>query len=245
MSDRGANDPAPHHDGFGDVVPSTLSRIQQIAGARLHAAWTTIPHVTHHELADLTLVEDARRRYNAAHPDAKLSPLAFVARAVVSALAAYPKFCASLDPDGRTLWLKQYVHLGVAVETPKGLVVAVLRDVDRLSLPALARAIDDVAARGRAGTLKPAEMEGSCFTISSLGALGGTGFTPIINPPNVAILGAAQARWQPACVDGAIVPRFLLPLSLSYDHRVIDGADAARFCSHLRDALHAVPELPD
>lgn len=233
------NAPDPQHDGFGPVVPTTLSRIQQIAGSRLHAAWTSIPHVTHHELADVTIADEARRRHNAAHPDAKLSLLTYVARAIVSALAAFPKFCASLDADGRTLWLKQYVNLGLAVETPKGLVVAVVAGADRLSPVELGRAIDDLALRGRTGTLKPAEMEGACFTISSLGALGGTGFTPIINPPNVAILGAAQARWQPACVDGAIVPRYQLPLSLSYDHRVIDGADAARFCTHVREWLGA------
>lgn len=231
------------HDGFGPVTATTLSRIQQIAGARLHAAWTSIPHVTHHECADVTGIDAARREHNAARPDAKLSLLAFLARAVVRALAAHPKFCASLDPDGRTLWLKQYVNLGFAVETPKGLVVAVVPGADRLSLVDLGRAVDDLAARGRQGTLKPTEMEGSCFTISSLGALGGTGFTPIVNPPNVAILGAAQARWQPACVEGAIVPRFLLPLSLSYDHRVIDGADAARFCTHVRETLAAPFDL--
>lgn len=233
--------PEMQHDGFGPVVPTTLSRIQQIAGSRLHAAWTTIPHVTHHESADVTAIDAARRAHNASQPGAKRTLLAYLARAVVLALGAHPKFCASLDADGRTLWLKQYVNLGIAVETPKGLVVAVVPGADRLSLADLGRAIDELAARGRAGTLKPTELEGSCFTISSLGALGGTGFTPIVNPPNVAILGASQARWQPACVDGAIVPRFLLPLSLSYDHRVIDGADAARFCTSVRDAL-AEPE---
>lgn len=229
--------PETTHDGFGPVVPTTLSRIQQVAGSRLHAAWTTIPHVTHHESADVTAIDAARRAHNESQPGAKRTLLAYLARAVVLALGAHPKFCASLDPDGRTLWLKQYLNLGIAVETPKGLVVAVVPGADRLSLADLGCAIDDLAARGRAGTLKPTELEGSCFTISSLGALGGTGFTPIVNPPNVAILGASQARWQPACVDGAIVPRFLLPLSLSYDHRVIDGADAARFCTHLRDTL--------
>jgi pyruvate dehydrogenase E2 component (dihydrolipoamide acetyltransferase) len=229
--------PETEHDGFGPVVRTPLSRIQQVAGARLHAAWTTIPHVTHHEDADVTAVDELRRHHNAAHADAKRSLLAYLAAATMRVTQRFPKFCASLDADGRSLWMKQYLNLGIAVETPKGLVVAVVPGADRLSLAQLARALDDVATRGRAGTLKPTELEGSCFTISSLGALGGTGFTPIINPPNVAILGAAQARWRPECVGDAIVPRLVLPLSLSYDHRVIDGADAARFCSAVREAL--------
>jgi pyruvate dehydrogenase E2 component (dihydrolipoamide acetyltransferase) len=235
------NGPKPVHDGFGPVVAQPLSRIQQIVGQRLHAAWTHIPHVTHHEDADLTDAEAQRQAYNAVHPDGKLSPLAYVARACTQALRAHPKFCASLDPDGKTLWLKQYVHLGVAVDTPKGLVVAVLQNADAKSLTELGAAIADLAARGRAGTLKPTEMEGSCFTLSSLGALGGVAFTPIINPPNVAILGLSQARVRPEWIDGAVHPRLILPMSLSYDHRVIDGADAARFCMQLRTLL-ADPE---
>jgi pyruvate dehydrogenase E2 component (dihydrolipoamide acetyltransferase) len=229
--------PDPLHDGFGPVVAQPLSRIQQIAGQRLHAAWTQIPHVTHHEHADLTAVEAHRQAYNAAHPAARLSPLAYVARALASALKTHATFCASLDPDGRTLWLKQYVHLGIAVETPKGLLVAVLPNADTKSLAELGLGIADLAARGRAGTLRPTEMEGSCFTVSSLGALGGVAFTPIINPPNVAILGLTQARVRPEWIDGAVQPRLILPLSLSYDHRVIDGADAARFCTSLRTLL--------
>ena len=227
----------PAHDGFGAVVPQPLSRIQQIAGQRLHAAWTQIPHVTHHEDADLTALDAHRQARNAAHPDAKLSPLAYVVRAVVSALQAFPKFCASLDPDGKTLWLKRYVHVGIAVETPKGLVVAVLPDADGKSLGELGASLADLAARGRAGTLKPTELEGSCFTVSSLGALGGVAFTPIVNPPNVAILGLSQARLRPEWIEGRVEPRLILPMSLSYDHRVIDGADAARFCMHLRTLL--------
>jgi pyruvate dehydrogenase E2 component (dihydrolipoamide acetyltransferase) len=227
----------PVNDGFGPVVARPLSRIQQIVGQRLHAAWTQIPHVTHHEDADLTALESHRQAYNAAHPTAKLSPLAYVARAVARALKTHPTFCASLDPDGKTLWLKQYVHLGIAVETPKGLVVAVLPHADTKSLAELGLGIADLAARGRAGTLKPTEMEGSCFTVSSLGALGGVAFTPIINPPNVAILGLSQARVRPEWIDGAVQPRQILPMSMSYDHRVIDGADAARFCMQLRTLL--------
>lgn len=229
------------HDGFGLVVAQPLSRIQQITGRRLQDAWTQIPHVTHHEEADVTALEAHRQAYNAAHPDSKLSLLAYVARAVVHALRIHPKFCASLDPDGKTLWLKQYVHLGLAIETSKGLVVAVLQHVDVKPLVELGRGLAELAARARAGTLKPAEMEGSCFTISSLGALGGVAFTPIVNPPNVAILGLSQARVRPEWIDGQVAPRLVLPMSLSCDHRVIDGADAARFCSVLRERL-ADPE---
>jgi pyruvate dehydrogenase E2 component (dihydrolipoamide acetyltransferase) len=229
--------PNPAHDGFGPVVAQPLSRVQQIVGQRLHAAWTQIPHVTHHEDADLTDVEAHRQAYNAAHPNGKLSALAYVACACTQALKAHPKFCASLDPDAKTLWLKQYVHLGIAVDTPKGLIVAVLQNADAMSLTELGAGIADVAARGRAGTLKPTEMEGSCLTLSSLGALGGVAFTPIVNPPNVAILGLTQARVRPEWIDGAVQPRLILPMSLSYDHRVIDGTDAARFCMHLRSLL--------
>ena len=224
------------HDGFGMAVPQPLSRIQQIVGRRLHEAWTQIPHVTHHEDADLNAVDEHRKRL-ASTGGSGPSPLAYVVRACAHALRQFPKFCASLDPDGKTLWLKQYVHCGIAVDSPHGLLVPVLQNVDTLSVDGVARAIQDLAARGRAGALKPTEMEGSCFTISSLGGLGGTGFTPIINAPNVAILGLAQARLRPACIDGEIRPRLLLPMSLSYDHRVIDGADSARFCACIRDLL--------
>jgi pyruvate dehydrogenase E2 component (dihydrolipoamide acetyltransferase) len=228
---------APGHDGFGPVTPEPLSRIRQIAGKRLRDAWTQIPHVTHHEDADVTALEAHRDAHNRASPDAKRSLLAYVARACVRALQAHPRFCASLDTDGTTLWLKQYVNLGIAVETPAGLVVGVLAGADGRSITALAAGILDLATRGRAGALKPTELEGSCFTISSLGGLGGTAFTPIINPPNVAILGVSPARVRPEWIDGAVVPRLVMPLSLSYDHRVIDGADAARFCTRLRAEL--------
>jgi pyruvate dehydrogenase E2 component (dihydrolipoamide acetyltransferase) len=236
---------APTHDGFGMAVPQPLSRIQQIAGQRLHAAWTQIPHVTQHEDVDVTAIETARQAHNDAHPDSKRSLLAYAARACVRTLKAHPTFCASLDPDGKTLWLKQYINLGVAVETPRGLLVAVLHAADAMPLSALAAGIADLAARGRAGTLKPTEMEGSSFTVSSLGAIGGTAFTPIINPPNVAILGLSQARVRPEWVDGHVVPRLVLPLSLSYDHRVIDGAAAARFCQHLGAELAHPESLGD
>jgi pyruvate dehydrogenase E2 component (dihydrolipoamide acetyltransferase) len=231
------SDTDTEHDGFGPVIAQPLSRIQQISATRLHAAWTQIPHVTHHEEADVTGLDALRRQGNDGDSGRKLTLLAYVARATVLALKEYPRFCASLDSTHAALILKQYVNLGLAVETPKGLVVAVTAGADRLSLEELGARIGDLASRGKQGALKPSEMEGSCMTISSLGNLGGVGFTPIINPPNVAILGVSQARVRPAWIEGAVAPRLILPLSLSYDHRVIDGADAARFCSYVRDVL--------
>jgi pyruvate dehydrogenase E2 component (dihydrolipoamide acetyltransferase) len=228
---------AADHDGFGPVDYAPLSRIQQIGGARLHATWTQIPHVTHFEDADVTAAEAERRRLNAAEPARKLTLLAWVARATLLALAEHPRFCASFDAEQRRLVLKRYVNLGIAVEAPTGLVVGVIAGADRLDLAGLAAAIADLAARGRAGKLKPSEMEGSCFTISSLGNLGGTGFTPIINAPDVAILGVSPARERPEWIDGRVEPRLVMPLSLSYDHRVINGADAARFCTFIREQL--------
>jgi pyruvate dehydrogenase E2 component (dihydrolipoamide acetyltransferase) len=230
-----------HHDGFGPVEFEPLSRIQLIGGARLHDAWTRIPHVTHFEEADVTAIEAGRKRRNESGAAPRLTLLAWVARACVESLLRFPRFCASLDPDGRRLVLKRYVNLGIAVDTPMGLVVAVVQGADRMSLDELGAAIAGLAERGRLGKLKPTEMEGSCFTISSLGNLGGTGFTPIINPPDVAILGLSPARVRPEWVHGAVQPRLMLPLSLSYDHRVISGADAARFCTHLREQLAAAP----
>jgi pyruvate dehydrogenase E2 component (dihydrolipoamide acetyltransferase) len=229
------------HDGFGPVAFEPLSRIQVIGGARLHDAWTRIPHVTHFEQADVTAVEAERRRCNEAGTGPRLTLLAWVARACVDALQRFPRFCASLDADGRRLILKRYVNLGIAVDTPLGLVVAVVQGADRMSHGELGAAIAGLAERGRLGKLRPTEMEGSCFTISNLGNLGGTGFTPIINPPDVAILGVSPARVRPEWIEGAVEPRLMLPLSLSYDHRVISGADAARFCTHLRERLAAAP----
>lgn len=225
------------NDGFGLVAYEPLSRIQQIGGARLHASWTAIPHVTHFEEADVTAIDVERRRLNEENPDRRLTLLAWVARASVLALQAFPRFCASLDADRKRLVLKRYQNLGIAVETPEGLVVAAVHDAASMTLQQLGVAITDLATRGREGRLKPTEMEGSCFTISSLGGLGGVGFTPIINPPEVAILGVCPARLRPACVAGTVAPRLMMPLSLSYDHRVLNGADAARFCSFLADQL--------
>jgi len=231
-----AND-EPLDDGFGPVSHQPLSRIEQIGGTRLQAAWTQIPHVTHFEVADVTSAETERQRHNASHPGQRLSLLAWVARACAATLKAFPRFCASLDAEHKRLVLKGYINLGIAVEAPTGLVVGVVHGAGSMGLTELGAAIADLAQRGRLGKLKPTEMEGSCFTISSLGNLGGTGFTPIINPPDVAILGVSPARLRPEWINGAVEPRQMMPLSLSYDHRVINGADAARFCSFLRGRL--------
>lgn len=228
------------HDGFGPVSHESLSRIQCVGAARLQAAWNRIPHVTHFDEADVTTLDATRRRRNESQSAPRLTLLAWIALACVGTLKMFPRFCASLDEDGKRLVLKQYVNLGIALDTPMGLVVGVVHGVDHLPLDDLGAAIASLAERGRHGRLKPTEMEGTCFTISSLGNVGGTGFTPIINPPDVAILGVSPARLRPEWIDGTVVPRLILPLSLSYDHRVINGADAARFCSALRQQLASV-----
>jgi pyruvate dehydrogenase E2 component (dihydrolipoamide acetyltransferase) len=227
----------PLDDGFGPISHQPLSRIEQIGGARLQAAWTQIPHVTHFEGADVTNVEAERQQHNATHTGQRLSLLAWVARACAASLKEFPRFCASFDAEHKRLVLKGYINLGIAVEAPEGLVVGVIHGAGNMVLAELGTAIADLAQRGRLGMLKPSEMEGSCFTISSLGNLGGAGFTPIINQPDVAILGVSPARLRPEWINGAVEPRLMMPLSLSYDHRVINGADAARFCSFLRERL--------
>lgn len=230
---------------YGPVERKPLSRIQKIAGPRLHASWVNIPHVTQFDEADITDVEAARARMKAeaAARGVKLTPLAFVMRACVQALAAFPKFCTSLDLDAGELVYRRYVHIGFAADTPNGLVVPVVRDADRLDIYGIAAALGQLSEKARAGKLTAAEMQGGCFTISSLGGIGGTAFTPIINPPEVAILGVSRSSMKPVYRDGTFVPRLMLPLSLSYDHRVIDGADAARFTSFLGSALADVPAL--
>ena len=230
---------------YGPIERKPLSRIQKIAGPRLHASWVNIPHVTQFDEADITDVEAARAKMKAeaASRGVKLTPLAFVMRACVQALAAFPKFCTALDLEAGELVYRRYVHIGFAADTPNGLVVPVVRDADRLDIYGIAQALGQLSEKARAGKLTAAEMQGGCFTISSLGGIGGTAFTPIINPPEVAILGVSRSSMKPVYRDGAFVPRLMLPLSLSYDHRVIDGADAARFTSFLGTALADVPTL--
>jgi len=224
---------------FGPVEVQPLGRIQRISGPRLHASWVNVPHVWQLDTADITEVEAKRKELkdDAAAQGVKLTPLAFIVRAVVKTLAEFPRFNASLDPSGQTLILKKYLHVGFAADTPKGLVVPVIRDADRKDIYELARDLAALSEKARDGKLSPAEMQGGCFTISSLGGIGGTAFTPIINAPEVAILGVSRSSMQPVFVDGEFVPRLILPYSLAYDHRVIDGADAARFTTRLAALL--------
>ena len=222
-----------------------LSRVQKISGARLHASWVNVPHVTQFDEADITAMDAARQalKEQAAAAGVKLTPLAFILRACVQVLAQYPRFNASLDASGENLVLKNYLHLGFAADTPNGLMVPVVRDANSKGLFSLARDLAALALKARDGKLSAAEMQGGSFTVSSLGGIGGTAFTPIINAPEVAILGVSRASLKPTYVEGKLVPRLLLPLSLSYDHRVIDGAQAARFTTALVAALGNVESL--
>jgi pyruvate dehydrogenase E2 component (dihydrolipoamide acetyltransferase) len=224
---------------FGAVETRPLTRIQRIAGPRLHASWVNIPHVTQFEHADITDLEDVRTKLKqkALTEGIKLSVLAFVVRACVRALQEFPHFNASLDAGGENLILKKYIHIGFAADTPNGLVVPVLRNAEHRDVYEIARLLTELALKARAGKLTAAEMQGGSFTISSLGGIGGTAFTPIINAPEVAILGLSRSAMQPVYRDGGFVPRMILPLSLSYDHRVIDGASAARFTNFLAASL--------
>jgi len=230
---------------FGPVQPRPLSRVKKISGPRLHASWVNIPHVTQHDQADITDMEAKRKELKDAAEERgiKLTPLAFIMRACVTALREFPQFNASLDRTGEQLVFKQYMHLGFAADTEQGLVVPVIRDADKKDIFELARELSELSARAREGKLKAAEMQGGCFTVSSLGGIGGTAFTPIINAPELAILGVSRSSLQPVWDGTQFVPRLMLPLSLSYDHRVIDGADAARFTSFLAKALGEVERL--
>ena len=224
---------------FGPIERRPLSRIQKISGPRLHASWVNLPHVTQFDEADITDMEATRAslKDEAAARGIKLTPLAFVMRACVQALQAFPHFGASLDSDAGELVIKKYVHVGFAADTPGGLVVPVVRDADRKDVFELARELASLSEKARAGKLAAAEMQGGCFTISSLGGIGGTAFTPIINAPEVAILGVSKADMKPKWNGKEFEPRLTLPLSLSYDHRVIDGAAAARFTAYLAQLL--------
>ncbi len=231
--------PAIDFAQFGPVETKPLSRIQKISGPRLHASWVNIPHVTQFDEADITDLEATRNRLKekAAQAGIKLTPLAFVIRACVKALQQFPQFNSSLDPSGANLVFKKYIHIGFAADTPNGLVVPVVRDADHKDIYKTARELGELSEKARAGKLTPGEMQGGSFTISSLGGIGGTAFTPIINAPEVAILGVSRSAMKPVYRDGNFVPRLMLPLSLSYDHRVIDGAAAARFTTYLAESL--------
>ena len=227
---------------FGAIETKPLSRIQKISGANLARNWAMIPHVTQHDDADITELEALRVALNeenakaiAAGKAGKLTMLAFLIKACVAALQKFPTFNASLDGDN--LVLKQYFHIGFAADTPNGLVVPVLRDADQKGVAQIAKEMGELAALARDGKLKPEQMQGGCFTISSLGGIGGTAFTPIINAPEVAILGVSKSEMKPVWNGEKFKPRLMLPLSLSYDHRVIDGAAAARFTAYLAQLL--------
>jgi pyruvate dehydrogenase E2 component (dihydrolipoamide acetyltransferase) len=230
---------------FGPVEQVALTRIQKISGPRLHASWVNLPHVTQHEDADITELEERRQslKEHASERGIKLTPLAFIMRAVVLTLADFPQFRSSLSPDGKGLIVKNYFHLGFAADTDGGLVVPVIRDADRMDLFELAEALGTLSARARDGKLGADDVQGGVFTISSLGGIGGSYFTPIINAPEVAILGVSRSRMQPVYDGGEFRPRLMLPLSLSYDHRVIDGAQAARFVTRLAATLGEVDRL--
>lgn len=224
---------------FGEVEVQPLSRIKKISGANLARNWAMIPHVTQHDHADITELEALRVSLNKENEKSgiKLTMLAFLMKASVAALKKFPEFNASLDASGENLTLKKYFHIGFAADTPNGLVVPVIRDVDRKGVNELAQETGELAKKARDGKLGPAEMSGGCFSISSLGGIGGTAFTPIVNAPEVAILGVSKSSIQPVWDGKQFQPRLLLPLSLSYDHRVIDGAAAARFTAYLAQLM--------
>lgn len=232
--------PAVDFSQFGPIDTQPLGRIKKISGAHLHRSWITVPHVTQFDEADITDLETFRKSLarEAERRGVRLTPLVFVMKAVVSALQAFPEFNASLSPDGESLILKKYYHLGIAVDTPNGLMVPVIRDVDQKGIYELSAELAETAQRARDGKLSPGDLQGGCFSISSLGGIGGTQFTPIVNAPEVAILGVARAKMQPVYQeDGSFLPRLMLPLALSYDHRVIDGAQGARFTHHLSELI--------
>ena len=224
---------------FGNIKVKPLSRIKKLTGSNLHRNWVTIPHVTQHDEADITDLETFRKslKSQAEQEKVKVTLLPFLMKAVVCALKAFPSFNASLDSSGEQLVLKQYFHLGIAVDTPDGLVVPVIREVDQKGVWELASELAEIGEKARNKKLTPTEMQGGSFTISSLGGISGTGFTPIINAPEVAILGVSRAKNQAIYQREVVAARLMLPLSLSYDHRVIDGAEAARFTQFLSQAL--------
>lgn len=230
---------------FGEIDVQPLTRIQKISGPRLQASWINLPHVTQHDVADITDLEARRQKLKgpAKERGIPLTPLSFVMKACVAALAKFPKVNASLSDDGESLVYKKYYHLGFAADTPQGLVVPVIRDADKKDVFEIAAELAELSALARAGKLKAPQLQGASFTISSLGGIGGTAFTPIINAPEVAILGVSRSTTQPIWNGAKFAPRLMLPLSFSYDHRVIDGAQAARFTTFLGQVLSDVNAL--
>lgn len=239
--------PAQDFSKFGDIDIQPLNKIKRLTATNLHRSWLNVPHVTHSDESDITDLEAFRKQLNAENAKqengVKLSPLAFIVKAVVRGLQAYPQFNSSLEPGGENLIFKKYFHIGIAVETPNGLVVPVVKDADQKSVGQIATEMGELAAKARDKKLTMADMSGACITISSLGGIGGTHFTPIVNAPEVAILGVSRSKVQPQWNGTEFVPATMLPLSLSYDHRVIDGAEAARFTRHVAAVLEDVRRL--
>lgn len=234
-------EPIPEIDysQFGEIETQALSRINKLTGKFLHRNWVTVPHVTQFDEADITELEKFRKQLNeeSKKEGTRVTVLAFLMKALVSALKEFPRFNSALDHTGEVLIMKKYVNIGVAMDTPDGLVVPVIRNCDSKSLIELAKELVETSIRARDKKLSPSDMSGGCITISSLGGIGGTAFTPIVNAPEVAILGVSRSSMKPVYKDGEFVPRLMLPLSLSYDHRVIDGADGARFTTYLSTVL--------
>jgi pyruvate dehydrogenase E2 component (dihydrolipoamide acetyltransferase) len=237
--------PAQDFAKFGPVETKPLARIKRLSGPHLHRSWLNVPHVTHGDEADVTELEAYRKELDAAAKEKgyRVTLLAFLMKASVSALKAFPEFNSSLSPEKDALIHKRYYNVGIAVDTPEGLVVPVFKDVDRKGIEELSRELGATSKKARDGKLAPTDMQGGTFTISSLGGIGGTDFTPIVNAPEVAILGVVRSKMQPVWNDGEFVPRLIQPLYVSYDHRVIDGALAARFARHLCHVLEDVRRL--
>jgi pyruvate dehydrogenase E2 component (dihydrolipoamide acetyltransferase) len=229
----------PDFTRWGEITIEKMSKVRARTAEQMALAWSSIPHVTHHDKADVSELDRLRRQYAARVERAggKLTMTAVLLKVLGAALGKFPKFNASVDMTERVIVYKKYVHVGVAVDTDRGLLVPVIRDVDQKNIVEIARALSDLSDRARGRNIKPEELQGASFTLTNLGGIGGTAFSPLINPPEVAVLGVASARLEPVAVDGSFEPRMLLPLSISYDHRVIDGADAARFLRWVCEAL--------
>ncbi len=237
--------PAVDFSKFGEIETQPLSKVKILSGAHLHHSWLKVPHVTQFDEADITELDTFRKEHaqEALDQGFRLTLLAFILKACMMALKRFPQFNSSLDPSGENLIIKRYYNIGFAVDTPAGLVVPVIRGVEQKGLFDLAEELEQLSTKARERRLNNSDMEGGTFTVSSLGGIGGTAFTPIVNTPEVAILGVARATIKPVYIDGDLVPRLLLPLSLSYDHRVIDGADGARFTSYLGRELSDIRNL--
>ena len=231
--------PAVDFSQFGEIEEKPLTRIQKISGPHLHRVWLNVPMVTHHDEADVTELEDFRKslKAEAEKKGLRVTGLVFIMKALSNALQAFPKFNSSLSPDGQSLIYKKYIHIGIAVDTPNGLVVPVFRDVDKKSIYELSADLAEMSKKARDGKLSPKDLSGGCMSISSLGGIGGTAFTPIVNAPDVAILGVTRSQMKPVWNGKEFIPRLMMPLDLTYDHRVIDGAEAARFMVHLCQTL--------